>query len=127
MPCLEGGQTVYLALSDGGAPSGFLGDNAIGINDARPVGDGPNPSIGFPEKAPLSSLLAGSRNGVLGQVTPFSLHGEAYYHLLYTFDDDPGRGLEARVAHEAIYPSPTAGNRVTLHAVMGVITGVEKR
>lgn len=75
----------------------------------------------------MSSLLAGSRAGVLGQVTPFALHGESYYHLIYAFDDDPGRGLEARVAHEAIYPSPTAGDQVLLHGVMGVITKVEKR
>ena len=75
----------------------------------------------------MSSLLPGSRSGVLRRVAPFDLHGERYYHLLYTFDDAPDRAAEARVAHDAIHADPQPGDRVTVHAVMGVVTRVEKR
>ncbi len=74
----------------------------------------------------MSSLLPGSRSGVLRRVLPFDLHGERYYHLLYTLDDDPGRTEEVRVAHDAISADPQPGDRVTIHAVMGVVTRVEK-
>ncbi len=74
----------------------------------------------------MSSLLQGSRSGVLRGVTSFDLHGERYYHLLYIFDDAPDRAAEARVAHDAIYADPQPGDRVTVHAVMGVVTRIER-
>ena len=75
----------------------------------------------------MASLLPGSRDGVLRRVTPFDLHGERYYHLLYAMAESPDRLAEARVAHEAIYPDPQPGDGVRLYFMMGVVTKVEKR
>ncbi|OGG56238.1 MAG: hypothetical protein A3F84_10235 [Candidatus Handelsmanbacteria bacterium RIFCSPLOWO2_12_FULL_64_10] len=75
----------------------------------------------------MSSLLPGSRDGVLRGVTPFDLHGERYYHLLYALAESPERTAEARVAHDAIYDHPQPGDEVRIHSMMGVVTRVEKR
>ena len=75
----------------------------------------------------MASLLPGSRDGVLRGVTPFDLHGERYYHILYALDGVSDGVAEARVAHEAIYADPRPGDGVSIRFMMGVVTKVEKR
>ena len=75
----------------------------------------------------MSSLLPGHRDGVIKRVQPFELHGERYYHLQIDMEGSSNPVTEAKVAHDAIYDDPGPGDRVSVHLVMGLVTGIERR
>lgn len=56
-------------------------------------------------------------------VQPYELHGTRYYRLILLFDGEP-RPREARLSHDMAYADPAAGDRVEVHAILGIIDNV---
>ena len=61
----------------------------------------------------------------LQAVRPYELHGIVYYQLLYALDTDP-TPREARLSHDMVYPDPQPGDRVDVHAILGVVDAVRR-
>ncbi len=55
----------------------------------------------------------------------YELHGVVYYQLLYTVDPDP-RPREARLSHEMVYADPQPGDRVDVHAILGIVDAIRR-
>ena len=64
-------------------------------------------------------------NAVLQAVQPYELHGVVYYRLLYLVEGESAP-REARVSHDMAYPDPAAGDRVEVHALLGIVDRVTK-
>jgi hypothetical protein len=58
-------------------------------------------------------------------VRPYELHGTRYYQFLLLFDGEQ-RPREARLSHDMAYATPAAGDRVDVHALLGIIDGVRR-
>ncbi len=58
-------------------------------------------------------------------VQPYELHGTRYYQFILLFDGEQ-RPREARLSHDMAYAAPAAGDRVDVHAILGIIDGVKK-
>ena len=72
-------------------------------------------------------MLKGSREGVLTRIQPVSIHGQLSYDVHYTLsDEEPDATHVARLGAEALSPRLTAGDRVRIDYLMGVVTGVER-
>ena len=71
-------------------------------------------------------MLKGSRDAVLHRIQPISIHGQLSYDLHYRFVDEAADTQlhVARVGGEAIGPGVTAGQRVRLDFLVGVVTAV---
>lgn len=67
-----------------------------------------------------------AREGVLQKVSPYELHGVRYYQMLISYADTPDRIQEVRLPHDAVYPSPADGDRVTVEMLMTMVTQVKK-
>ena len=63
---------------------------------------------------------------ILASVQRYDIHGTRYYRIVYARKDDPNRMIEGRVAAEGIYKNPTAGDRVEIRMLLGVIDEVKK-
>jgi len=64
-------------------------------------------------------------NAVLHAVQPYELHGVLYFRMLYVVDgEDSPR--EARVSHEMTYADPSPGDRVDVHALLGIVDRVTR-
>ena len=63
--------------------------------------------------------------GVIIELRPFELHGTPYYALLYRLDGDE-RQREARLSADMLYEGPTAGDRVLITSVLGVVDRVDR-
>ena len=61
----------------------------------------------------------------LQAVRPYELHGVTYYQLLYVVDGDP-RPREARLSGDIAYPDPQPGDRVDVHAILGIVDSVRR-
>ncbi len=57
-------------------------------------------------------------------VQPYQLHGTLYYQLILLYDGEE-RPRDARLSHDMAYPEPSAGDRVDVHAILGIIDGVK--
>ena len=71
----------------------------------------------------MSFPLAGSWTVRVGDVRPFTIHGDLYYELHGTRVDD-GSALVLRVPQHAAATPPAAGQQVTVTFLMGQVTGV---
>ena len=70
-------------------------------------------------------MLKGSRDAIVEQLQPISIHGQLSYDVRYRFADEPDGQLRvARVGPEAIDRGLQAGDRVRLDFVVGVVTAV---
>jgi hypothetical protein len=58
-------------------------------------------------------------------VRPFSIHGDLYYELHVTRDEQPGQVLALRIAHHAAAGEPRPGQRLVLTFLMGQVTKAE--
>ncbi len=56
---------------------------------------------------------------------PYELHGILYYRLLYLVDGEQ-QLREARLSHDMAYPEPDAGDRVDVHAILGIVDRVTR-
>jgi len=67
------------------------------------------------------------REATLHKVNPYELHGVRHYQLFLSFDDTPDSLREVRLAHDAVYPSPSEGDRVMVDTLLSMVTGVKKK
>ena len=67
-----------------------------------------------------------AREALIRQVNPYELHGVRYYQLFVSYADTPELVNELRLAHDVVYPEPTEGDRVSIDALLSVVTGIRK-
>ena len=67
------------------------------------------------------------REAIIHKVNPYELHGVRYYQMFLSFADTPDGIREVRLAHDAVYPSPTEGDRVMVETILSMITEVRKK
>ena len=58
-------------------------------------------------------------------VQPYELHGVLYYRLIYVADGE-AQLREARLSHDMAYVEPAAGDRVDVHAILGIVDRVTR-
>ncbi len=63
---------------------------------------------------------------IVRSVQPYDLHGTLYYRILFSVEPDDARVAEARLAHEAVYANPTAGDRIVIQRVLNMVTGIDR-
>jgi hypothetical protein len=56
---------------------------------------------------------------------PYELHGIRYYSIRYVVDGEQ-QLREARLSHDMAYPDPQAGDRVEVHALLGIVDRVTR-
>ena len=61
----------------------------------------------------------------LQAVQPYELHGVRYYQMRYLVDGEQ-QVREARVSHDMAYPDPGSGDRVDVHAILGIVDRVSR-
>lgn len=72
-------------------------------------------------------MLKGTRDALVKKIQPVSIHGQISLDVYVVDPDDPeGQVSLARLGPEAIPKSLEAGDRVTLHYVLGVVTSITK-
>lgn len=71
-------------------------------------------------------IMSGSRDAVLNEVFPVSIHGTILYDLVYTHVGE-GQPRRARLGAESVYAEPRPGDEVRVSYLMNVATGVERR
>ena len=67
-----------------------------------------------------------AREALVRRVNPYELHGVRYYQLFVSYADSPELVNELRLAHDVVYPDPAEGDRVSIDALLSVVTGVRK-
>jgi hypothetical protein len=58
-------------------------------------------------------------------VQPYELHGTRHFAFLLLFDGEQ-RPREARLSHDMAYADPAPGDRVDVHAILGIVDGVKR-
>jgi hypothetical protein len=64
-------------------------------------------------------------HATLHAVQPFELHGVPYVRLLYVADGE-AQPREARLSHDMAYPDPQPGDRIDVHAILGIVDRVSR-
>lgn len=63
--------------------------------------------------------------GTIQAVQPYELHGTLYYRLSYILDGEE-QVRDARLSHDMAYLDPQPGDRVDVHALLGIVDGVRR-
>ena len=72
-------------------------------------------------------MLKGTRQVEVTKVQPVSIHGQISLDVYFIDPDDPqGQVSLARIGPESVPKDLEAGNRVTLHYMLGVVTSITK-
>jgi hypothetical protein len=72
-------------------------------------------------------MLKGTRNAVIQRIQPISIHGQISLDVFWMDPEDPEQELRhARVGDEAVPRDLAAGDKVTLHYLMGMVTKITK-
>jgi hypothetical protein len=72
-------------------------------------------------------MLKGTRTAVIHRIQPISIHGQVSLDVFWMDPDDPESELRhARVGDEAVPRGMAAGDKVTLHYLMGQVTQITK-
>jgi hypothetical protein len=72
-------------------------------------------------------VLKGTKPGLVKKVQPVSIHGQLSLDVYFVDPDEPdGQVSLARIGPEATPRNLEAGDRVTLHYLLGVVTKIEK-
>lgn len=72
-------------------------------------------------------MLKGTRAAIVHRIQPISIHGQVSLDVFWMDPDDPEQELRhARVGDESVPRDLAAGDRVTLHYLMGVVTKITK-
>ena len=58
-------------------------------------------------------------------VQPYELHGTRYFRLIYVPDGEE-QPREARLSHDMVYADPSPGDRVEVHALLGIVDQVRR-
>ena len=72
-------------------------------------------------------MLKGTRNAIVQRIQPISIHGQVSLDVFWMDPEDPEQKLRhARVGDEAVPRDLAAGDKVTLHYLMGMVTKITK-
>lgn len=72
-------------------------------------------------------MLKGTRQGIVNRVRPVSIHGQTSLDVFWVDPEDPESEIRhARVGTEAAPRNLEAGDRVTLHFLMGMVSQITK-
>jgi hypothetical protein len=72
-------------------------------------------------------MLKGTRSGVVTRIQPISIHGQISLDVFWTDPEDPESEIRhARVGDESAPKHLVAGDRITLHYLMGAVTRIER-
>ncbi len=72
-------------------------------------------------------MLKGTKAGIVKKIQPVSIHGQLSLDVYFADPEDPdGQVSLARVGEEAVPRRLEAGDLVTLHYVLGVVTAITK-
>lgn len=72
-------------------------------------------------------MLKGTRTAIVKRVQPVSVHGQVSLDIFWVDPEDPEEEVRhARVGDESVPRDMEAGDRVTLHYLMGQVTQVTK-
>ncbi len=72
-------------------------------------------------------MLKGTRNAVVQRIQPISIHGQVSLDIFWMDPEDPEQELRhARVGDEGVPKDLAAGDKVTLHYLMGMVTKITK-
>jgi hypothetical protein len=72
-------------------------------------------------------VLKGTRQAVVQRIQPISIHGQMSLDVFWFDPEDPEQELRhARVGAESAPRSLEAGDKVTMHFVMGMVSEITK-
>ncbi len=72
-------------------------------------------------------MLKGTREAIVRKIQPVSIHGQLSLDVYFASLDDPdGQVSLARVGPEALPGNLEAGDRITLHYLLGVVTAISR-
>jgi hypothetical protein len=72
-------------------------------------------------------VLKGTRTGVVQRIQPVSIHGQVSLDIWWMDPEDPEQELRhSRVGNESVPRDLSAGDKVTLHYLMGMVTQITK-
>jgi len=72
-------------------------------------------------------MLKGTRSGVIQRIQPISIHGQVSLDVFWVDPEDPeGEIRHSRVGDESVPRDMAAGDRVTLHYLMGAVVQITK-
>ena len=72
-------------------------------------------------------MLKGTRQAIIERIQPISIHGQISLDVFWMDPDDPEPELRhARVGDEAVPKGLAAGDKVTLHYLMGMVVKITK-
>lgn len=72
-------------------------------------------------------MLKGTRTGIVKRIQPASIHGQVSLDVFWVDPEDPeGEIRHARVGEESTPRDLSAGDTVTLHFLMGMVTQITK-
>ncbi len=72
-------------------------------------------------------MLRGTRSGIVTRIQPISIHGQISLDVFWMDPDDPESEIRhARVGDESAPRNLSAGDRITLHYLMGSVTRIER-
>jgi hypothetical protein len=72
-------------------------------------------------------MLKGTRQGIVSRIQPVSIHGQISLDIFWSDPEDPESEIRhARVGEEAVPRDLAAGDRVTMHYLLGMVTRVTK-
>ena len=70
--------------------------------------------------------MMGSKPGTLITLTPFSIHGQVSYTVVFQLDGDPQQH-QSTVAKEAVYADARSGDSAELYFMMGNVVSIQPR
>jgi len=74
----------------------------------------------------VSTPMVGTWTVNVKAVKPFTIHGDVYYELHVTRDEQPEQVLGLRIPHHVVSAgAPQPGDRLVLTFLMGQVTKVE--
>lgn len=72
-------------------------------------------------------MLKGTRPAIITKIQPVSIHGQVSLDIYCVDPEDPqGQVTVARIGEESVPRDLEAGDQVTLHFVLGVVTAITK-
>lgn len=72
-------------------------------------------------------MLKGTKDAVVTKVQPVSIHGQISLDVSFVDPDDTqGQVSLARIGPESVPKNLEAGDRVTLHYMVGVVTSITR-
>lgn len=72
-------------------------------------------------------MLKGTRQGIVSRIQPISIHGQISLDVFWTDPDDPESEIRhSRVGEESVPAGLSAGDRVTMHYLLGMVTRITR-